>query len=193
MIETSSLSFVETKPLLGDEVPQALIDDANLSELQLEALAYAEFRFNQPFTPSGQRKALLLADSTGSGKGRMQSGVMVQTTMKHPSITKHVWVSLNTGLAADSQRDLVAVRAKHHAGLVLKTTEGVGYNQSLPNFATPTVLYTTYAWLRGKEPKKKGKKRSNKFSTRIDQLIDWLGGADFEGVLSLDEVHACKA
>lgn len=46
---------------------------------------------------------------------------------------------------------------------------------------TEGVLFTTYATLRSEE---RGAKKS-----RVDQIVDWLG-ADFDGVILLDERHA---
>ena len=132
VIETASLGYVQPKPLRGDEVPQALIDDGRLSILQLEALAYAAFRFAQPPTPSGERPALMLADGAGSGKGRMQAGIMTATTMTHPTCTRHVWISTSADLHVDADRDIRGVRATMHAGLRLQTTDGIDYDSNIP-------------------------------------------------------------
>ena len=194
VIETASLGYVQPKPLRGDEVPQALIDDGRLSILQLEALAYAAFRFAQPPTPSGERPALMLADGAGSGKGRMQAGIMTATTMTHPTFTRHVWISTSADLHVDADRDIRGVRATMHAGLRLQTTDGIDYDSNIPAHASPTVLFCTYAWLRSRDAAKGGgKKKRKKHTTRLDQLLAWMKGGDFEGCVCLDECHASKA
>ena len=197
-IETASLAHICGKPLRGDEVPQPLVDGGNLTVLQLEAVALAEFRFNEPLLPSGERLALLIADGAGSGKGRQLAGIMSTATMKH-GCTKHVWVSLSADLSVDAQRDLTGVHAKQLAGLSLITADGVDYDHDLATPKGNTVLFITYHWLRSTDTASKRAKKgetskstSKKYSSRLEQLRAWLGDG-FDGCIALDECHAAKA
>ena len=52
------------------------------------------------------------------------------------------------------------------------------------------VLYATYNWLKSKRTARS--KGTYDFNTRVEQVVAWCGGADFEGVLAFDEVHKAK-
>jgi hypothetical protein len=52
-------------------------------------------------------------------------------------------------------------------------------------------LFSTYSTLVSQVTSSNGKKKGNGGS-RIDQIVDWCGGASFEGCLVFDECHRAK-
>ena len=50
------------------------------------------------------------------------------------------------------------------------------------------VLFTTYASLISKKQKPK----CDELACRLDQIVDWVGGEEFEGVIVFDESHKAK-
>jgi hypothetical protein len=51
------------------------------------------------------------------------------------------------------------------------------------------VIFSTYSSLIGESQQKSTKK---KYSTRLKQLLQWLGGDSFDGVIVFDECHKAK-
>ena len=97
-------------------------------------------------------------------------------------------VAISADLRLDAERDLMDIGG---AGIevidgckMLEKSKGV-FVSGLKS----GVVFSTYSTLirscqvRGSKEKK---------SRRIDQLIDWVGGADFEGLLVFDECHKAK-
>ncbi|AOH85801.1 methylase [Sphingomonas panacis] len=167
--------------------PQAL---AALSEAQLETIIHAgeacerdlkgSFAPNQAGDqlredPEGAvyRTGFFIADGTGVGKGREGAGVILDQWNR--GRRRAIWISRSSALIEDARRDWSAL-----GGLPIDIQpldafplgEAVGMDSG--------ILFLTYATLRSQRHDR---------ASRLQQLLDWAG-ADFEGVILLDESHA---
>ena len=99
---------------------------------------------------------------------------------------KHLWFSTSSDLRHDAQRDLrdLGCHVAVHDGAqeLDRGTLGLGMAKGLKE----GVLFSTYATLvSAGAQKQKGK-------SRLQQLVDWCGGAAFDGALLFDECHKAK-
>lgn len=88
-----------------------------------------------------------------------------------------MWVTASPFLAQQIKRDVkdVGLKIRVHE-LSSQPLKGNGNIHRLG----PGLMITTYRTLIGS---------ADDGTTRIDQLISWLGGEDWDGVLALDEAH----
>lgn len=123
VVETSSLAAVEP-PAITHKclIPNRVIREGRLSDLQWEAVNYAGQRHSQ-FNKDGSRGGFMLGDGTGVGKGRTCAGVIydyflhqrkerAEAPVGAPRPTRpiiSVWVSVSWDLAQDATRDLSAI------------------------------------------------------------------------------------
>ena len=131
------------------------------------------------------------------GKGREIAGVLVEQLLH--GRTKSLWVSISSDLKIDAERDLrdCGVQLRNEAegvaaaggGLQVVALNKCPYGKL--KLDDQTVLFTTYASLISKRHKTKGG-RLSKAKTRLDQIVEWLGGAEFDGTLIFDECHKSK-
>jgi hypothetical protein len=123
VVETSSLAAVEPPDITHKcLIPDRVIREGRLSDLQWEAVNYAGQRHSQ-FNKDGSRGGFMLGDGTGVGKGRTCAGVIYDYFMHErkeraeapadaPKPTRPiicVWVSVSWDLAQDATRDLSAI------------------------------------------------------------------------------------
>lgn len=182
IVESAAMSAIDPPDVsYSPNLPNKVVTNGLLSELQLEAIAYAGQAHEQEIQVGENkfRKGFMIGDGTGVGKGREISGVILDnwTQGRH----KAVWVSLNDKLFDDAKRDWTGIgqdpktlflQSKIASGAPIETREG--------------ILFTTYASLWRMESdaaKKQGLTKS-----RLQQIIDWLG-PDFDGVIAFDEAH----
>ena len=214
VVETVSLSFVKPPDLTGDEVHPELLSNAAapLSALQLESIAYARLRHARK-AEDGTTCGFFIGDGAGIGKGRQIGGIILNTTLcggPAPEDTakwrRHVWVSASTDLYYDAERDLKAVGwiPEEHGKLRDGTDSDFTMDHKLPGTKHGGILYCTYTWLGSSRNEKQKLLRDEKlkaapanpkavsYDSRVEQLIDWCGGASFDGVLVFDEVHKVK-
>ena len=130
---------------------------------------------------NGGRTGMFLMDGGGTGKGRIFAGIVLENSMQ--ARRRHLWVGGSPEAFADVQRDLHAVTGGRVAAFQLgmleyDALEDQGYREG--------VCYATYTVFAG-STKKKGKRL-----TRIEQLIEWLGGTSFEGVIVFDDFYRVK-
>jgi hypothetical protein len=90
--------------------------------------------------------------------------------------TKAVWLSKNDTLLEDARRDGSVIGGKPS-----DITPRSAWKQSEAIRMERGILYSTYATLR--QPARGDR------PSRLDQIVNWLG-ADFDGVIVLDEAHA---
>ena len=104
VIESIALSSV-TVPDVSTKLslPDAIVKEGKLSDLQLEAAVYAKQQ-HAGFYPSGERKGFLLGDGAGVGKGRSISGIIYDNWLNGRK--KAIWLSVSNDLRHDSLRDL---------------------------------------------------------------------------------------
>ncbi len=123
VVETSSLAAVEPPEITHKcMIPDRVIREGRLSDLQWEAVNYAGQRHSQ-FNKDGSRGGFMLGDGTGVGKGRTCAGVIydyfmherkdrAETSAGAPRPARpiiSVWVSVSWDLAQDATRDLSAI------------------------------------------------------------------------------------
>ncbi|MCU0732755.1 MAG: strawberry notch family protein, partial [Hyphomonas sp.] len=122
------------------------------------------------------RRAFMLGDGTGAGKGRQSAGIILDNWLR--GRRKAVWISKSDKLIEDAQRDWSALGQER-----LLVTPLSRFAQGKPITLSEGILFTTYATLRSDE-------RGEKVS-RVRQIVDWLG-RDFDGVIIFDESHAMQ-
>ncbi len=122
------------------------------------------------------RRGFMIGDGTGVGKGRQSACIVLDNWMR--GRRKAVWLSRSETLLEDAQRDWSALGMER-----LLITPQSRFAQGKPITLPEGILFSTYATLRIDE-------RGAKVS-RVRQIVDWLG-ADFDGVIILDECHALQ-
>ncbi|KAI3433451.1 hypothetical protein D9Q98_003264 [Chlorella vulgaris] len=144
-----------------------------LSQLQLEGVLYACTK-HLTWLPSGERCGFFIGDGAGVGKGRQISGIILDNYVR--GRRKSVWLSTSTDLYADAVRDL------RDLGSHIQVVQNAQALDRSTNTPQEGCLFLTYSTL-----------ISNvKGRTRLQQVIDWLGGPDFDGPIILDECHKAK-
>ncbi|KAF5837835.1 P-loop containing NTP hydrolase pore-1-domain-containing protein [Dunaliella salina] len=180
--EATSLSSVMLPvtdyPLL-DSLPRSLMENGKLSQLQLEGILYACTKHLE-LLPTGKRAGFFLGDGAGIGKGRQIAGCIIDSYARGRK--QHAWLSISSDLHLDAQRDLTDlgcyIKVINNVQTLDKETKALGLSSDFKE----GVLFLTYSSLISKI---KGK-------SRIDQIVQWLGGSSFEGLLVFDECHKAK-
>lgn len=150
-----------------------------ISDVQLESVAMAG-QAHQTILPNGERRGFMIGDGTGVGKAREAAGVIMDNV--NQGRKKAVWISKNGPLFDTAKTewkkvggnpDSVFSQEKIGSGEKIKQGEG--------------ILFTTYSRMSG-EASDQARAAGNTLS-RLEQIIDWVGGEDFDGVIILDESH----
>ncbi|KAK9822510.1 hypothetical protein WJX81_008146 [Elliptochloris bilobata] len=185
-----------------------------VSALQYQAALLACAK-HETMLPSGERAGFYLGDSPGVGKGRIIAAVVFENILrKRP---KAVWFSVSADLAPDATRDFRDLGALDFDGvdildlrrMKVKNTQRLS---DLPGLDRG-VLFCTYSLLTGGSvPTAKLKASLPRFErtmnagdveaykgtaefvadSRLQQIVDWCGGAEFDGCLVFDECHKAK-
>lgn len=146
-----------------------------------------------------RRAGFLLGDGAGMGKGRTLAGFVLENICRGRK--KHVWVSVSSDLYEDAKRDLTDIGLRRFAEdrslLLGKANYGNLEEQFYSDERTRGkveggMLFSTYSTLISKTGR--GKRSSDKASavgekTRLDQVVEWCGGEEFDGLLMFDECH----
>lgn len=170
----------------------------NLSDAQLEAISYA-LQATEEKSPNGNRYGFMIGDGTGVGKGREIAGIIADRW--HAGDKKAVWISQSWDLGKDAIRDLNDVAPELAKNLV---TEFKRRKRAKPgedphiykgtaklNFTDKAgkkkdgLAFFSYDWLRPR-------RGQNSNEGHFKELVDWLGGESFNGVIALDEAHTAK-
>ncbi|XP_062605521.1 uncharacterized protein LOC134267315 [Saccostrea cucullata] len=171
---------------LTDSLPEEVIREGKLSSLQLEGVLYA-CQQHMRILPSGQRAGFFIGDAAGVGKGRQISGIIFDNYAR--GRTKHIWFTISSDLIVDSRRDLsdigCHVRVIDGCQELDRQTRVLG----LPADFKEGVVFSTYATLVSSVQRGvfNGAKQS-----RLQQLVNWCGGEEFDGCLVFDECHKAK-
>eukprot|EP00794_Sanderia_malayensis_P010733 gene10733-11882_t len=166
-------------------IPEETIREGKLSDLQLEGILFSCQR-HQQILPNGNRAGFFIGDGAGVGKGRQIAGIILDNFVR--GRCRNIWFSISSDLRVDAERDLRDI------GCYLKVIDGCQQLDKetrvfgLPKDFTEGVVFSTYATLVSSVSKGIN---SNRHS-RLQQLIDWCGGTNFEGCLIFDECHKAK-
>lgn len=171
-----------------------------------------EVEDREPETP--RRAGFLLGDGAGMGKGRTLAGFVLENICRGRN--KHVWVSVSSDLYEDAKRDLIDIGLRRYAEdrslLLGKASYGNLEDQFYSDERTRGkvqggMLFSTYSTLisktgRGKKKKKNGGDEEDDADaaatpargekTRLDQVVEWCGGEDFDGLVMFDECHKVR-
>jgi len=179
VVQSTAMAVTEPPPITYRmRLPRRLIELGTLSLLQVEAALYCMQMHEKRF-PTGERAGWMLGDGTGIGKGRILSAIMYENMLRGRD--RAVWVTASPFLATQIRRDVEVIGLPMDI-LVLKDQKLAG-NPDLFG-PGPGIMICTYRTLIRTE-------KAGSIS-RIDQLISWLGGENWDGVLALDEAHLAK-
>mmetsp|Transcript_21181 Transcript_21181/g.47283 ORF Transcript_21181/g.47283 Transcript_21181/m.47283 type:complete len:1771 (-) Transcript_21181:242-5554(-) len=143
------------------------------------------------------RAGFLLGDGAGMGKGRTLAGFVLENVCRGRK--KHVWVSVSSDLYQDAKRDLVDIGLRRFAEDRSLLLGKAGYGNLEDQFYSDErtrgkveggMLFSTYSTLISKTGR--GKKGGGEEKTRLDQIVEWCGGEEFDGLLMFDECHKAK-
>jgi hypothetical protein len=150
---------------------------------------------NEPMEPETPRRAgFLLGDGAGMGKGRTLAGFVLENVCRGRN--KHIWISVSSDLYEDAKRDLIDIGLKRFAEdrslLLGKANYGDLEEQFYSDERTRGkveggMLFSTYSTLISKTGRGKNDGGAQ-VKTRLDQVVDWCGGEEFDGLLMFDEV-----
>ena len=109
---------------------------------------------------------------------------------------KHIWISVSSDLYEDAKRDLIDIGLKRFAEdrslLLGKASYGDLEEQFYSDERTRGkveggMLFSTYSTLISKTGRGKNDE-GGQVKTRLDQVVEWCGGEEFDGLLMFDEV-----
>ena len=86
-----------------EDIASDVVKEGKLSNLQLEAVAYANMCFGKNLE-DGSRRGFFIGDGAGIGKGRELAGIVAQQWAR--GVRKHLWISVSNDLKFDAERDL---------------------------------------------------------------------------------------
>lgn len=196
LVQSAAMASVAPpKPSYQPRLPKRLINDGILSSAQLESVIYAGQSHSQFLKGNYQvddtldtvsvapedaqqavqfRRGYFIGDSTGVGKGRQVSAILLDNFLR--PCKKALWISKSDTLLEDARRDWKALGGNPDQIVSLSH-----FRQGEPIELTEGIIFATYATLRTEA------KQSKK--SRVEQLIDWCG-KNFDGVIVFDEAHA---
>ncbi|GMH33357.1 hypothetical protein BSKO_01191 [Bryopsis sp. KO-2023] len=180
--EASSLgaiSLPDKEYPLWDSLPEEVVTQGKLSQLQLEGVFYACAKHLE-WLPNGERAGFFIGDGAGVGKGRQISGIVLDNYAR--GRRKHVWFSTSTDLSIDATRDLRDLGSHLNVINGCKELDKEQRAFGLAKDFQEGVLFLTYSTLISSTQKR----------SRLDQIVDWVGGEEFDGCLIFDECHKAK-
>ena len=177
LVESRAMAVVDPPDVHYElAMPKEIVEKGQLSNIQLEAVAYAG-QAHEQFLPENekgiaQRKGYFIGDGTGLGKGREIAGVLLDNW--NHGRKKALWIS--------ESKDLINAAKRDWEGIGQQGNVIFGIPGNYENIRTKKgIMFLTYSTLRGKSKDEQPKKR-------LDQVIDWVG-EDFDGVIVFDESH----
>lgn len=187
IVETSSLASVEPPDIRYKlTMPECVYANGALSALQLEAVVYA-CQKHEEFLPNNHRCGFLIGDGAGVGKGRTIAGIIYENYLLGRK--KALWLSVSNDLKYDAQRDFSDINASKIHVHALNKLKYSKISSKQNSKIKKGVIFSTYSSLIGESQQKSEKK---KYTSRLKQLLQWLGGESFDGVIVFDECHKAK-
>lgn len=181
LVQSAAMAAVEPPaPTYVPNLPGEIVERGLLSLAQLEAVVYAG-QAHEQHLPNGQRRGFFIGDGTGVGKGRSIACIILDNWRS--GRRKAVWVSEKAGLMRDARRDLAGIGGD---GSILFAQGRIKLGDTLPD--RNGVLFASYALLAAGQKTIRANAQQAAAKTRLQQLTNWLG-ADFDGVIALDESH----
>ena len=189
LVESAAMASINApKPAYVPRLPEQIVARKLLSAAQLETVVYAGDAWSRELpgrfvvdpksvqlteTADGDsyRYGFFLGDGTGAGKGRQAAACIMDQWLRGKR--RHIWISKNATLLEDARRDWTAL-----GGLSADIIELAAWKINQPISSPEGILFVPYGTLRS----------ARVDETRLDQIIAWAG-ADFEGVIVLDEAH----
>lgn len=176
LVESAAMSAVQMpKATYVPDLPASLITSGAISDAQLENVVYAG-QANEQTLPDGERRGYFIGDGTGVGKGRQIAAIIMDNIRQGRN--KAVWISKNTSLFADAQRDWADIGGDK--SLFINGRKGDFPKNPKQWERADGILFLTYGGL-SHSPR-------NKETTNLDTVVSWLG-KDFDGVIAFDEAH----
>lgn len=171
--ESAAMSAVKAPDITyKPNLPEKVIKDGILSDVQLEAVSRAGQSFEE-IMPNGQRRGFFIGDGTGVGKGRTVAGIIEDA--RRNGRKKSLWISFNKSLLSDAKRDIGAV---HGTDANVELFKGGRAADKALEIQDGT-LFATYSSLA------KGYTEEN---SNFKKIVDWFG-KDYDGVIVFDEAH----
>ena len=189
LVESAAMASINApKPAYVPRLPEQIVAKRLLSAAQLETVVYAGDAWSRALAGSyvvdpksvqltetaegdSYRYGFFLGDGTGAGKGRQAAACIMDQWLR--GNRRHIWISKNAPLLEDARRDWTVL-----GGLSADIIELAAWKINQPISAPEGILFVPYGTLRS----------ARVDETRLDQIIAWAG-ADFEGVIVLDEAH----
>lgn len=172
LVEAATMACVDPPDIhYRPHLQPAIITEGRLSRVQLERVIYAGQRHEQRLF-DGARAGFFNGDGTGAGKGRSNSGVILDNW--NQGRRRALWLSVSQNLIEDARRDL------NDLGVAIPLAQINDYSAGGEITLREGVIFCTYSTLISKS--KQGK-------TRLAQLRRWL---DDDSVVIIDECHKAK-
>ncbi|KAK3286832.1 hypothetical protein CYMTET_5621 [Cymbomonas tetramitiformis] len=180
--EASSLSAISLPPSsypLWDALPEDIVNSGKLSRLQLEGVLFACSK-HQEVLHDSQRAGFFIGDGAGVGKGRQICGIIIDNYARGRK--QSVWISTSSDLHHEAERDMrdlgCNIKIINNCQTLDKEQRAFGLSKDFKE----GVLFSTYNTLVS----------GTKKASRLQQVVDWCGGASFEGCVVFDECHKAK-
>ena len=196
IVETMSMAGVaEPDIYMKPNLPQSVIDNGDLTEVQLPAIAHA-IQAHSRELPNGQRGGFFIGDGTGVGKGRTIAGILGHYW--NSGTKRLIWVTKNETLINDAKRDFAGIGMpevpiawagdfKNDANLGDKFPQGIiviSYSttssKTFPEDKIKTLPKQIQEWITENETVP---------YERVAQLATWAGD---EPAIVFDESHLAK-
>ena len=144
----------------------------NISNVQMEAIAYAINAFENNKNIDTHNRGFFLGDGTGVGKSRIIAGVLSELWMRNNINFRAIWISINKTLETDAIHELRIVENLNNA-----CPPWINISQCIQDTNTNGVLFTTYSSLKIKET--------------FENTLRWLQNSE-NTLLIFDEAHLAK-
>ena len=177
-------------------IPREIIEQGRLSDVQLENIA-KNHHANSIKSSFGFRYGTLITDGTGTGKGRVIAGTMLDSWCR--GVNKHVWFSVSPALYMESATHFKNV-GNFECGMNLLDISDFKATQEIPPDYVGAVYFPYSKIHVMTEDARKMAKTIKSVDDRksiiteefpyLNNLMNWIG--DDECVICIDESHAGK-